>query len=230
MKTFEKKVIFITGHSSGIGAAIAEAFADEGAIVTGLSTEQGDVREPEQVKQAIEEAVNKYGSLDVLVTSAGVYSFSQSDITTMDVADFDETMDVNFKGTFLAIKYALPHLEKSQGSIVTISSAIGILPEKESPIYCSSKAAVIMLTKSLALQYAPKKVQINAVCPGPIDTPMLRKAFPTDSDLESYLEINPMKRAGTPEEVARLVLFLADPKSEYITGGVHTIDGGEFIN
>ena len=241
------RVAIITGGTSGIGFAIAKLFSKEGSnvviasdkpesgnnIAKSISSDclfiQTDIREENQVKNLIFETVKKFGKLDILVNSAGVYSFSQGDIVQMPTADFDWIMNINFKGVFLTTKFAISELLKTKGNIINISSSLGIVPEKESAIYCASKSAVIMFSKAIALQFPERGLRVNSICPGPIDTPMLRRAFPEKKEYDEYLEMNPMKRAGTPEEVAGLALFLASDDARYITGGVYTIDGGESL-
>ena len=243
----KNKVVIITGGTSGIGFAIAKLFSGEGAkiviasdklengndIAKSISSDclfvQTDVREESQIKNLLSETITKFGKLDILINSAGVYSFSQSDIAQMSTADFDWIMNINFKGVFLTTKFSIPELLKTKGNIINISSALGIVPEKESAIYCASKSAVIMFSKAIALQFPEKGLRVNSICPGPIDTPMLHRAFPEKKEYDKYLETNPMKRAGTPEEVAKLALFLASEDAGYITGGVYTIDGGESL-
>lgn len=230
------KIIIVTGGSSGIGKKIAERFSVEGATIIRSGKEscaekdfiQADIREESFVKNLIERVVDKFGRIDVVVNSAGIYSQNQYDIPNLSVEEFDDSMNTNFRGIFLTTKYALPYLLKSKGNIVNIASALGLVPEKESSIYCASKAAVIMFTKAVALNYADKGVRINAVCPGPINTPMLNANIPKD-EMSDYLNANPMKRAGTTDEVANLVLFLASDKASYMTGGAYTIDGGESL-
>ena len=241
------RVAIITGGTSGIGFAIAKLFSKEGSnvviasdkpesgnnIAKSISSDclfiQTDIREENQVKNLIFETVKKFGKLDILVNSAGVYSFSQGDIVQMPTADFDWIMNINFKGVFLTTKFAISELLKTKGNIINISSSLGIVPEKESAIYCASKSAVIMFSKAIALQFPESGLRVNSICPGPIDTPMLRRAFPEKKEYDEYLKMNPMKRAGTPEEVAGLALFLASDDARYITGGVYTIDGGESL-
>ena len=236
---FKDKVVIVTGGSSGIGRKISERFFNEGATVVASSSKdkktkdnfvfiKADIREESDVKNLIERVVEKYGKIDILVNSAGIYSQNQYDIVSLSADEFDDSMNVNFRGIFLTTKYALPYLLKSNGNIINISSVLGLVPEKESSIYCSSKAAVNMFTKALALNYADKGIRVNAVCPGPIDTPMLDKNIPSN-EMKKYLEENPMKRAGTTDEVANLVLFLASDKASYITGGIYTVDGGESL-
>jgi len=243
----KNKVVIVTGGTSGIGFAIAKLFSEEGArvviasdksengndIAKSISSDcffvQTDVREESQIKNLLSETIKKFERLDILVNSAGVYSFSQSDIAQMPTADFDWIMNVNFRGIFLTAKFSIPELLKTKGNIINISSSLGIVPEKESAIYCASKSAVIMFSKAIALQFPEKGLRVNSICPGPIDTPMLHRAFSKKKEYDEYLEMNPMKRAGTPEEVAKLALFLASEDAGYITGGVYTIDGGESL-
>ena len=243
----KNKVVIVTGGTSGIGFAIAKLFSEEGAkvviasdklengndIAKSISSDclfiQTDVREEGQIKNLLSETIKKFGKLDILINSAGVYSFSQSDIAQMPTADFDWIMNVNFKGIFLTTKSAVPELLKTKGNIINISSALGIVPEKESAIYCASKSAVIMFSKAVALQFPEKGLRVNSICPGPIDTPMLHRAFPEKKEYDEFLKKNPMKRAGTPEGVAKLALFLASEDTGYITGGVYTIDGGQSL-
>ena len=186
------------------------------------------MRDENSVKDLIQNTADRFGRIDVVVNSAGIYSQNQHDIPNLSIEEFDDSMNTNFRGIFLTTKYALPYLLKSRGNIINISSALGLVPEKESSIYCASKAAVNMFTKAVALNYADKGVRINAVCPGPIDTPMLNANIPQD-EMADYLNANPMKRAGTTDEVANLALFLASDKASYITGSTYTVDGGESL-
>ncbi len=230
-----KKVAIITGGVSGIGKATAERFKKEGCVVVIADLTKGegivtmDVRNEDEVKNLIAGTAEKYGRIDTVVNSAGIYSLAQSEITTTDYEDFKTVMETNFNGTFLMTKWALPHLVKTKGAIVNISSALGLIPEKESAIYCSSKAAVIMFTKTTALAYGEKGVRVNVVCPGPIDTPMLHRGFKTPQELQAFIDPIPMRRAGTPKEVANLIWFLASSEASYITGGVYSVDGGQAL-
>ncbi len=240
------KITIVTGAASGIGRAIAVRFAREGAVVVIADVDEGgaqgtlsqmsgegvfiktDVRSEADVKRLVEQAVEKYGSLDVVVNAVGIYP-KEGEAAGIDEETYTNLIDTNFKSVFLVSKHTLPHLTQTKGNIINISSSLGIVPEPNSPLYCASKAAINMFTQSTAFKYAPRGVRVNAVCPGPIDTPLLQKAFPTKEEMAEYLAEVPMCRAGTPEEAANVVLFLASSEASYVTGGLYTVDGGEIL-
>jgi NAD(P)-dependent dehydrogenase (short-subunit alcohol dehydrogenase family) len=224
------KTILITGGSSGIGEAIAKKFLKEGTDVIIFDTKKPNYgvnfyRVDIKSEESIQEAFLHIKRLDVLINNAGVYLRAAVDKTSKE--QLDNIIDTNLKGTFLVSKHALPLIKESKGSIINISSGLGLVPEPESSAYCATKAGIIMLTKTMAQEYADQGIRINAVLPGPIDTPMLREAFASEEELQQYAKINPMKRIGQPEEVAELVFFLSSNKSNYITGGLYSVDGGE---
>ena len=224
------KTALITGGSSGIGKAIALAFLKEGAKVLVFDIQKPDfdakffkvdVRDEKQIEKAFTEVKE----LNILVNNAGVYEPGFVEETTNE--QLDKVIDINFKGTYLMSKHSMPLLRKSKGNIINVASALGVNPENESPAYCSSKAAVIMLTKCMAQANASKNVRVNAILPGPIDTPLLRKSFKTQKELDEYAKTNPMKKIGSAEEVARVALFLASDDSSFITSSTYEVDGGE---
>ena len=225
-----KKTALITGGAKGIGKAIAQRFAKEGATIIVFDTEkpnyevdfhQVDISKEDQ----IEKAFRQIKKLDILVNNAGIYF--QANVENTSKEQLDKITDINFKGTFLVSKYALPLIKKSKGNIINISSGIGVVPEPESPAYSSTKAAIIMLTKCMAQEYADEGIRINAILPGPIDTQLLRNAFSSQKELDDYRKLNPMKRIGKPEDVANVAVFLASNEANYVTGGMYSVDGGE---
>lgn len=226
----KNKTALITGGSRGIGKAIAQRFIKEGAevIIFGIEKPEYkcefynvDVSNEKQIK----EAANKLKKVDVLINNAGIYFLASVEDTKEE--DLDRIIDVNLKGTYLMCKHILPLLRKSKGNIINISSSIGVVPEPESPAYCATKAAIIMLTKCMAQQYAKEGIRVNSILPGPIDTPLLRSAFSSAEELKNYAKSNPMKRIGKPEEVANVAVFLASEEASYVTGSLYSVDGGE---
>jgi NAD(P)-dependent dehydrogenase (short-subunit alcohol dehydrogenase family) len=222
-----KKAV-VTGGSSGIGAAVAELLSASYDVYIldaqkpngSLKHYQVDVTDASKLKSALQEI----GDVAVVVHAAGIYLASE--LTEMSDDDIFKQVDVNLVGTGLVNKYALQHMS-SGGVIVNVASSLGVVPEPESPMYCASKAGIIMLTKALAQRYASQQIRINAILPGPIDTPLLREAFPTEQDFSDYEKLNPMGRVGRPEEVAKLVNYLISDDATYITGACMAIDGGE---
>jgi len=226
----DKKVALITGGSSGIGKAIAKRFLDEGAKVIifdmvkpdyNVDFYQVDVSNEEQIKKAFE----KIEDLDIVVNNAGIYF--QTSVEETSEEQLDKIIGVNFKGAYLISKYALPLIKKSKGNIINISSVVGIIPDPTSPAYCSTKAALIMLTKCMAREYGVKGVRVNAILPGPIDTPLLRRFLSSEESIQKYAALNPMGRIGKPEEIANVAVFLASDEASYVTGGIYSVDGGQ---
>lgn len=245
----EGKVALITGGTEGMGYAAAELFLKEGAsvCVTGRSEEKGgkaidalskhgnaifvrgDVSVSDDARRMVEETVSRFGHLDILFNNAGVYmEVSAEDMTE---EDWDRLMDVNVKGTFLVTKFAVPHMKHRRGgSIINNSSDAGLVGNRNCPAYCASKGAITVMTKAMALDYAPYGIRVNSVNPGTIDTPMLEREVRASSDPEAYMERtsaeSPMGRIGRAEEVARAVLFLASDESSFVTGASLSVDGG----
>ena len=242
----EGKVALISGGARGMGAAEARLFASEGAkVVLGDVLESEgqqveaeiaeaggeavfvhlDVTSETDWQQAVDTAVERFGGLHILVNNAGIWD--GGNVETQTVEGWDRTMDINAKGVFLGTKAAIPAMRESgSGSIVNISSTAGITGSAGSTAYNASKGAVRILTKSTAVQYAAEGIRCNSVHPGPIDTQMIREAFPDDDVRNARISVLPMGRMGEMDDVAKGVLFLASDEASYMTGSELVIDGG----
>lgn len=241
------KVAIVTGGTSGIGAATAGVLAQAGAKVAfngrrealGREVEgriratggevvyiKSDVRDAHQVERFVAETVERYGRLDIAFNNAGI-DLPPAPIADTDIAGFDDQIATNLRGVFVAMKYELPHLVRSKGVMINMSSIGGRHAFPNIVAYGASKAAVIHMTRAAAQEYG-RHVRINAIAPGAIETPMLERVrrdwkVTTEQLVGPY----PMRRAGTPEEVASRVVFLASDASSYISGHVIGIDGGD---
>jgi len=250
MHDFTGKSIIVTGGSLGMGLACARRFAQGGAKVAIIANDQtsvdeavtgigpaafgsiADVRSASAIEAAVAEAANRHGGIDILVCSAGIQRYGTVVDTPEDV--WDDVLDVNLKGIFLASKYAIPEMKKrGGGAIVAISSVQSYASQAGVAAYTASKGAINALVRAMALDHAPDNITVNAVCPASIDTPMLRWAadkWKGDSTAERTLENwgkgHPIGRVGKPEEVAELVAFLAGDNARFITGADMKIDGG----
>jgi NAD(P)-dependent dehydrogenase (short-subunit alcohol dehydrogenase family) len=241
------RIVLITGGAGGIGRATGERFAAAGDAVvltdrsaktlaelgSAADTVVADVSVVADCERMIAETVERHGRLDVLVNCAGVWV--EGPTAEMTEEHWNRTIDVNLKGTFFACRFAIPHLERTEGCIVNLSSDAGLVGTVETAIYNASKGGVSLLTRSLALELAPKGVRVNAVCPNDVDTPMLAgqaRDYGGD-DPEGYLAAllanYPQKdrsRFIRPEEIAALILYLASPEAAPITGACIPIDFG----
>ena len=230
------KTVLITGASSGIGLECAKQFLGKNWNVISfdlylcpnkdVESYIVDIRNEKEIKNALQDIKE----IDVLINNAGVYGLV--DINNGKDVDVDRIVDTNLKGTYLATKNILPFIRKTKGSIIFVSSGIGVNADPTSPIYCATKAGINMLAKCLAISESKYCVKVNTVLPGPIDTPLIRNAFTNDEELESYLNLNPNKRLGSPVEVANAILYLAgalDERNNYIVGAFLSVDGGESI-
>ncbi|MDI6846054.1 MAG: SDR family NAD(P)-dependent oxidoreductase [Candidatus Saccharicenans sp.] len=246
---FRGKVAAVTGAASGIGLGVVQALAEAGATVmmvdvdvtrvrlerdrlkqAGFEVEfsRADVRSEKDCEEAVAETVKKFGKLDILVNSAGV--IIRKDVLEMSEEEWDLVLDVNLKGVFLMCRAALPHLIETKGSIVNIGSGWSLKGGPKAAAYCASKAGVLNFTRALAIDCGKYGVRVNCVCPGDVDTPMLRKeALELGLDLEEFLReaaARPVQRPGIPDDVAGAVLFLASPLADWITGTSLVVDGG----
>lgn len=231
MRRFEERRVVVTGAASGIGKAIAEAFASEGAQVIGLDLEPAtavsydifaaDVTDEAAVNSGIAEAAARLGGIDVLVNCAGIEI--QSTIGALETLALDRMLAVNLRGPILVTRTALPHLA-SDARIINIASELAFLGRAGSSVYAATKGAMLSLTRSWAREFAPG-ILVNAVAPGPVDTPLLDFEN-MDPALKALETSNPLGRIGRPEEIAGAVLFLASPEAGFITGQCIGVDGG----
>lgn len=250
--SFAGKVVLVTGATSGIGHAVAVKFAAASARVVGLGRNQAaldevgtavknaggepltvavDVTDSHQAQQAIDETINRFGGLDVLVNAAG--HISTGSIENTSLSAWDAMMNVNLRAVFQLMQIATPHLIKTKGNIVNVSSVTGLRSFPGVLAYCVSKAGVDQLTRCAALELAPRGVRVNAVNPGVVVTEIHKRGGMSEADYEKFLEhsktTHPIGRVGDPKEIAELVFYLASEKASWITGGTYQIDGGRAL-
>ncbi len=244
------KVAFITGAGQGIGRAIARKMAAEGAavVIAELNPESGqavadelnanghhalfiatDITRESDVKQAIEQTIAHFGKLDILVNNAGI-TF-RYEAVTMTEEQWYKAMDVDVKGVWLCCKYAIPHMQaQGGGAIVNLSSVHGRVTAPKHFPYGAAKAAVLGLTRNIALDYGAHNIRVNAICPGWVRTEAVEEWIQSQPDPKAYedriLSFQPVRRIGTPEEIANLVAFVASDEASYMTGAELVIDGG----
>jgi NAD(P)-dependent dehydrogenase (short-subunit alcohol dehydrogenase family) len=250
--SFADKVVLVTGATSGIGHTVAVKFAAASARVVALGRNQDalqevesavkraggepliltvDVTNGEQGQRAIDEAINRFGRLDVLVNAAG--HISSGSIENTSLASWDAMMNVNLRAVFQLMQAAAPHLIKTKGNIVNVSSVTGLRSFPGVLAYCVSKAGVDQLTRCAAVELAPKGVRVNAVNPGVVVTEIHKRGGMSEADYEKFLEhsktTHPLGRVGDPKEIAELVFYLASEKASWITGATYQIDGGRAL-
>lgn len=247
---FDEKVIVVTGGALGIGAAACEIFAERGGGVAildwdetaGAETcerivaaggraifEKVNVADFEAVRNTVEKARETFGRIDSLVVSAGIQRYGTA--TSTDDAQWDEVIGVNLRGAWNAARAAIPYIkEQGGGTIVNVSSVQALASQQNVLAYTVSKHGLLGLTRSMAMDFAHDNIRANAICPGTVDTPMLKWAASLDPKPESVYEscsrMHPLGRIAQPREIAEVVAFLAHESSSFVTGAVWTVDGG----
>jgi NAD(P)-dependent dehydrogenase (short-subunit alcohol dehydrogenase family) len=252
---FDNKVVLITGATSGIGKATALVFAESGArlMLTGRNqsaldelktsidneskndascrTLAGDITDTQFRKSLIDSTVEAFGQLDVLVNAAGIIGSGSIENTSLE--DFDYMMDINLRSVFHLAQLAVPHLAETAGNIVNVSSVTGTRAFPGILSYCVSKAGLDQFTRAAALDLAPKKVRVNAINPGVVQTNLHRRSGMDEAAYEKFLEhsktTHPLGRVGQPNEAAELITFLASAQAGWITGVTLSIDGGRHL-
>lgn len=241
------RTALVTGMSRGIGAAVARRLAQDGCSVIGCASTPGtaewaavemqgegldvtgldaDVSSPADAGRAVQAALDRTGGLDVLVTAAGI--FREAPLLDLPVTDWDKTVSVNLRGTFLVAQAAARAMTEtaSDGRITTIASTVAVLAEPDCAAYNSSKAGVVMLTQSMALELAGHGIAVNCVAPGYVRTEMTAE-YERELTSEGLARINPIGRFGRPEEIAHVVSFLSSPETQFLTGATILVDGGQ---
>ena len=246
MRRFDNKVIVVTGGSLGIGLAAVRAFAAEGAavVIASRNADVGkkvaadaagaivhiaaDVSREADVADLFAETLGRFGRLDVLVNNAAIYF--QGDAKATAAGDWGRLIQINLTGAFLCTKYALDALVSSRGVVVNVSSEAGLVGIKGQVAYNVSKAGMIALTRSCAVDFADRGVRVNCVCPGTTVTPLVEAAVARATDpaaaRQHLEEIRPLNRLGTADEIASAILYLASDEAAYATGAILSIDGG----
>lgn len=249
---FTGKVVLITGAGVGIGRAAAVMFAKSGARVAINSLTprhgeetlrlvrehgqgiyvQGDVSVEEDAKRIVEQTVDAFGRLDILVNNAGIVLPGRVDNTLE--ADWDRTMAVNLKGTFLVSKHTVLQMKRQGGGVIVHNASVAALKGlKDRAAYAASKGGVVALTKQMAAEYLSDHIRVNCICPGTTQTPSLKNRIEAFSDAEKarqdFIDRQPMKRFGTEDEIATAILFAASDEAGFMNGSIITIDGGMMI-
>jgi NAD(P)-dependent dehydrogenase (short-subunit alcohol dehydrogenase family) len=234
----EGKVAVVTGAAGGIGAATVERFQREGATVVGVDLRDGapgdlalsvDVTEELAVQQMYAQVADQLGGIDILFNNAGISPDDDSSVLQTTLEAWKRVQDVNLTSVFLCCKHGIPHLlARGRGSVINTASFVAVMGAATSQIsYTASKGGVLALTRELGVEFARTGVRVNALCPGPVDTPLLQELFAKDPERARRRLVHvPMGRFGTAQEIANGVLFLASDESSFMTASTFLIDGG----
>jgi len=242
----KNKVAIVTGARRGIGKAIALELAKKGAsvVVSDINLEEqkqvveeiknlgqkalaikADVTRKKEINSMIEKTINEFGQIDILVNNAGISGLKQFE--SMTEKDWDKVLDINLKGVFLCTKTVLKHMiQQKSGKIISIASIAGKVGFRGASAYCASKAGIINFTKELALELAPKNINVNAIAPGIIKTKMTKDMLEDKEQRKGLMQSIPLNRVGKPEDIGKAAAFLASSDADYITGHTLVVDGG----
>jgi NAD(P)-dependent dehydrogenase (short-subunit alcohol dehydrogenase family) len=243
------KVAIITGSASGMGRLAAEVFASEGAsiVVTDIAEKEGkatahaireqggkaifvqaNVANETEVKHIVDSTIETFGRIDVLYNNAGIMPDDDGSVTDISEATWDRVLDINLKSTFLCSKYAIPHMiSEGKGSIINVASFVAFVGSSvPQDAYTASKGGMLSLTKSFAVQYGKHGIRCNAICPGPIETPLLRQLWTSEEARNLRLNRIPLGRFGEPKDIVYMALYLASDESAWTTGAWLVVDGG----
>jgi NAD(P)-dependent dehydrogenase (short-subunit alcohol dehydrogenase family) len=235
----DRKVCVVTGTASGIGAESARLFAAEGARVVGIDldgsaavgelTIEADVASEDQVRDAFERIGREMGRIDVLMNNAGINPTDDSSVLDTDLSAWQRVQDVNLRSVFLCCKHGIPHLiAAGGGSVINVASFVATMGAAVSQIsYTASKGAVLSMSRELGVEFADRGVRVNALCPGPVNTPLLKELFSKDPERAAKRLVHiPMGRFGESDEIAKAALFLASDDSSFVTASTFMVDGG----
>jgi len=243
---FSGKVAIVTGGSKGIGKVTAKLLAQEGARVIITAKDEiklqtsakelnvigvaGDIRKNHDVENVVKKTVEKFGKIDILINNAGIFPQIKP-LHEISEEEWNEVIDINLTGQFRFTKAVIPHMMKSGGCIINVSSDAGLksFENFEADAYSAAKAALILLTKTWAIEYAKHKIRVNCVCPGVVETDMTQPFLNTEADRAISAADHPLGRIGSPDDVAKAVLYLASEDSSWVTGAILAVDGGAAI-
>ncbi len=237
----EGKVCVITGAASGIGLESARLFAEQGATVVGVDLAEGaegklsiiaDVTDEEQVREMYSRTANEFGHIDVLFNNAGINPYDDTAVLEEPLDAWQRVQEVNVRSVFLCCKFGIPYLlnnsPPTRGSVINTASFVAVMGAAVSQIsYTASKGAVLAMSREMGVEFARRGVRVNAICPGPVNTPLLQDLFASDPAKAARRLVHlPMGRFAEPREIAQSALFLASDESSYITASTFLVDGG----